>query len=208
MPNRHPQHGDFADTMKPASEYYRELFDAIRSNDQMLVRSILTAYPESVHWREKRLERTGLMVAAAECNPVLVRMFMEHGADSFAQEWAGGSALKIATDHGSDALEVVRVMLEYPQDLNNLDAHGGILPLWKAMQNEDNEAMIELLVDAGANPSIPGRKNDDEPIYLSVDREEPLEMNQCIRRAKVKWDAANLANNTLPVSRHARKPSL
>jgi ankyrin repeat protein len=194
--------------MKPAVEYYQEIFQAIRRDDLDLVRSILQSYPESAHWREKKLDRTGLMVAVAENNPSMVRLFMEHGADQFAQQWAGGSALRIAVDKGEEYLDVVEILLEYPQDLNNLEAHGGILPLWKAMQNDENESIVDMLADAGANPSLPGRKGDDEPIYQSVEREESPEMNVCIRKAKVRWDAAHLAQTTTPVSRQARKPSL
>ena len=194
--------------MKPASDYYHEIFSAIRRDDRKTVQSILTQYPESVEWTEKGMNRTGLIVAASENKPEIVHLFMEHGANQFAQEWAGGSALRIAVYHGEDYLEVVRALLQYPQDLNNLDAHGGILPLWKAMQNENNQSMIELLVKAGANPSVPGRENDHEPIYKTVQREESPEMNQCILQAKVRWDAENLGQTTPAVSRRKRRATL
>ena len=134
---------------------YYQFFDAIKNDDREKITEVLKQYTDCVEWVEKRnLERTGLISAAEANKPELVRFLLENGANPLAKQWAGGTALVVAADQGPSHLKVAQVLLEYPQDLNNLDIHE-TLPLWKAAQSSNNQKMVNLLIDAGPIPTFP-----------------------------------------------------
>lgn len=186
---------------------YYQFFGAIKNDDREKITEVLDQYPDCVEWVEKRnLERTGLISAASANKPDLVRFLLENGANPLAKQWAGGTALVVAADQGPSHLKVVQVLLEYPQDLNNLDVHQ-TLPLWKAAQSSNNQKMVDLLIDAGANPNIPGTDTADEPIYM-VPWGESKSMSKCLMDGKTRWDAQHLEDNTTPVPQVRRRPGL
>ena len=93
------------------------LADAVRAGDIAKVRAMLAARPELVHMdMSEHNEHRALHYAVLDCNPEMVRVLMESGADPFKGIWPhrhATGALTIATERGYE--EIVAIINEAVQ---------------------------------------------------------------------------------------------
>jgi ankyrin repeat protein len=96
--------------------------------------------------------------AAAECDPQALRAAIAAGEDPKAADDDGGTILHWAARNSGDAC--VKILLEHKPDLNARN-HDGETPFMKAViSSADEEGALrsaQLLIDAGADISIPNR---------------------------------------------------
>ena len=102
----------------------------------------------------------------------LSRRLIERGADIFAPDATGASALALSVSAGSMAL--TRELLARGLDPNARD-HLGRTPLFACLPLPKDIAidMIKLLIGAGANPDVTAA-NGETPMGLALARPEPM----------------------------------
>jgi ankyrin repeat protein len=144
---------------------------------------VLIAHSADVNAREQWREQTALMWAAAQSQPAMVRLLIEHGAEvdarSAVNEWprqvtgeprrmyrpfGGLTPLLFAAREG--CLECARALVEGGANVDLPDPKG-VTPLFLAIDNFHFDT-AKLLIEAGANPN----KWDwwgRTPLYSAVD---------------------------------------
>lgn len=85
-----------------------------------------------------------------------LKLLLEHGADPKATNWTLATPLMLAVKH--DHILLVTHFLEIKCDVNGADCDG-YTPIIFAAQNE-NLAMVKLLVDSGANVNVMDRRGN------------------------------------------------
>ena len=108
---------------------------------------------------------TALMAAAKFNNCPIIKLLIDRGADINKVNFVGQTALITAADYG--AADAVKCLLEYPGIHINQQNFRGSTALTMAIFDR-NIPIIELLIDAGADPEI---ANDNGFTLLQIAQE-------------------------------------
>ena len=143
-----------------------DLFKAIEHKDQVKARKLLDAFPTMLELRNYK-GATGLILAAVEGDPEMVRLFLDKGAKVQAKcnqyLYSGQTALHLAA--GMGYLRVVQVLLEHDAEVNATDVNDET-PLHEAAVQGRNE-MVSLLLRYGAQ--IDAKQKDGlTPLYFAI----------------------------------------
>ena len=143
--------------------------------------SAATGFYDPRHRPEPAFESALYGAAGVAHHPEMTRLLLEHGADPndgevayHSPETADNRAMKILVESGKltpDSLALmlarkfdwhdldgVAWLLEHGADANFLSRWGG-RPLHKALQCDTPLSYFELLLDRGADPTLPGKQN-------------------------------------------------
>ncbi len=132
----------------PQDAHAAAMMEALRNNDQRAFLRLLTRYPEAVKLRGPG-GSTPLMYAAFYGDDEMLRRLLGKGADPNARNSAGATALMWAVTD----LPKTQRLIEAGADVN---AHSddGLTPLLIAASQYGSSAIVKLLLDRGADPSI------------------------------------------------------
>jgi ankyrin repeat protein/mono/diheme cytochrome c family protein len=136
----------------PADRNAARMTEALRHGDRRLFAKILRDDPGAVN-RGGPGGSTPLMFAALYGDAAQVRELLERGADPNAANDAGATALMWAADD----LERVRLLVERGADVNARSGDNRT-PLLIAAGWRGSSAVVKLLLDRGANPSVWGAR--------------------------------------------------
>lgn len=104
---------------------------------------------------------------AVRCNQEnTARLLLERGADVNSKDRRGNGPLYVAAYHGH--LNMARLLIEKGADLNQRDNNGETVLHYLAAPVEEDVAMLELLLKAGANPNAAGGRGT--PLQFAVNR--------------------------------------
>lgn len=165
-----------AELQREASPLQR-LIAAAWSEDTDLVHSIFTKHPNL----EVDPENRAITEAAQAGKTETVRLLLRAGFDPKTPGMDSGTALHVACWFGY--IEVVRLLVnQVPLDLT--DQHHGSPPLgwachgahWCRNQAGDYPAVVQLLLDAGANPNAPANRNGTSMITQAGTRRDIIEI--------------------------------
>lgn len=120
--------------------------------------------PGVTYLQEEDTELTPLSVACAKNNGMLVRRFMEAGANIFHQTRAGRRPLDIAVE--TNALLAFEVLMEYRASVDHVDDEGNTV-LHRINQSTP-KTMIRALFNAGASITAANNKGVT-PLQVAVD---------------------------------------
>ena len=171
-----------ADPNEEGADQQTPLMILARTDNLPAAKVLLRAGADVNHVEQWR-GQTALMWAAAQRQPEMVKLLLEHGADPDAQSWenhwerqvTAEPRMKILPPGGFTPLlyaaregctECTRLLIEYGADINKTDPEG-ITPMLMATLNAKWDS-ARLLLEAGANPNkwdIYGRN----PLYATVD---------------------------------------
>lgn len=129
-------------------------YEAIRTNDQSLVRTLLKEYGANI--KDAR-GQTPLMLASAFGTLDAMRLLISSGADVDVENDAGATALLWA----SEDVEKVRLLLEHCRDQRacvNKATPQGRTPLMVAAATTDAFESVKLLLDKGADVNAQDRQ--------------------------------------------------
>lgn len=153
-----------------------QLFHAVRSGDVQKVKNILTIAPWLIEAKEPRWGNTPLMEAARYCNPAIVHLLLDRGANVHATNYGGFTPLMIAAlngchtaipllvkkgasvnEYGNAGIAPLHLAAGYPRCVATLlrlgadplaKDEGGALPIHFAASAQDL-ASLRLLLQAG-----------------------------------------------------------
>lgn len=128
---------------------------------------------------------TGLMVAAAENRPNVVKLLLKHNADPNIKSKLGVSALMFASARGSD-IEIIQALIDAKSDVNLSiigketvlmtavsqgeqisEAYLPIIELRKAGSDEQNESQLEQILSAVAERN---RENGESKVLMTANQ--------------------------------------
>ena len=135
----------------------QRLIRAVKANDLALARELISA-GANVNAKDANQDSAFLYAGAEGLNDIL-RLTLEHGADVRSTNRFGGTALIPASEHGH--VETVRILIAAGVPVNHVNNLG-----WTALQEavllgvggSDHQAVVDLLLDAGADPGIRDRQ--------------------------------------------------
>jgi ankyrin repeat protein len=135
----------------------QRLIGAVKANDLALARELIAAGGD-VNARDAILDSAFLYAGAEGLNEIL-RLTLANGADVRSTNRFGGTALIPASEHGH--VETVRILIAAGVPVNHVNDLG-----WTALQEAillgdggpDQQAVVGLLLDAGADPDIRDRQ--------------------------------------------------
>jgi ankyrin repeat protein len=135
----------------------QRLIGAVKANDLALARELIAAGGD-VNARDAILDSAFVYAGAEGLNEIL-RLTLANGADVTSTNRFGGTALIPASEHGH--VETVRILIAAGVPVNHVNDLG-----WTALQEAillgdggpDQQAVVGLLLDAGADPDIRDRQ--------------------------------------------------
>jgi ankyrin repeat protein len=139
------------------SDLDQRLIRAVKANDLALATELIAAGAD-VNARDA-IRDSAFLYAGAEGLDDILRLTLAHGADVASTNRYGGTALIPASEHGH--VETVRILIAAGVPVNHVNDLG-----WTALQEAillgdggpDHEAVVDLLLDAGADPDIRDRE--------------------------------------------------
>src|SRR5262249_52984152 len=124
-----------------------QMMAALRQGDRPAFEELLRAHPQSAKLQGPG-GSTPLMYAVLYADASSVRRLLDSGADPNSRNDAGATALLWAVDD----LEKTRLLLQAGADVNTR-SEDGRTPLLSATGWVGNRAVVQLLLERGANPS-------------------------------------------------------
>lgn len=153
----------------------RLLYDAVKDGAETEVRRLLDA---GVDPNLKPFnDWTSLHMAAAWARPEITRMLLAHGAEVDRRDANGNAALHILPGemkHGPsrNETEVARILISAGADVNAVDEDGDSV-LARACYYGTNSALVQVLLDAGADPEGSRTGDSAAPLYEATDQVGP-----------------------------------
>jgi len=164
------------------------IFEAIQSKNAEAVAAILAIDPKVIGARGL-MEMTPLHFAAVRCNPSVVQLLLEKGAEVDARKPDGWTPLHHACQIGDIA--VTRLLLQYGADVK-ARSNGGQTPLHaaavgvnkltaailktehsvtnKVMHSLDHERVVRLLIESGADVNARNTSDGETPLLLAAQK--------------------------------------
>ena len=136
----------------------------------------LLKHGADIHVISKNIGNTPLHVAAYKGNLSIVKLLLDHGADKSRRNHKGQKPINFAMQDTDDSFEIARLLhvktppkavseAINPEALNAQD-DVGMTALHLAVQN-NNLAMVEKLLKAGANPNTETGFCQDTPLHYA-----------------------------------------
>lgn len=126
---------------------------------------VLATYGHDVDVRTSRMN-TPLHLACSQTSPDLIELLLSLGANPAAENSLGETPLHHCMMHGN--IEMVDLLLdEEGVDVNKRDATGCTPLHWALQRPEPSLAIVERLLERGANPNVPDQ-NGDCPLHYAA----------------------------------------
>ena len=125
------------------------LFNAIRSEDEQTVASLLAEHPELLNEKDQR-GSTPLLLATYYGHLGISKKIIAAGADLNAKDASGNTALMGVCFKGY--VDVAKLLIDEGADVNVQNFNGATALIYAATFNQ--KELVELLLERGANPDL------------------------------------------------------
>ena len=148
--------GAFGDFFNKAKDYasFREFLIDVQNNNTSYVAAYLNKNPAALNRRETLSGKTPLMYAVASDAAGIVKLLLQRGAALRGQDNSGYTALHLAALGSPKA--IVDMLLQNDDIaavINEKNRLNGLTALMCAATGRDDPALIQSLLDKGANPA-------------------------------------------------------
>lgn len=164
------EYGADPDALHP--DGFRPLHLAVARDDQAKAEALVEfgADPNTVAENGQSVLYVALSTTTGDA---IIRMLLEHGADPQTHDPDGFSLLHLAVARDDPAK--AKVLIEFGEDPNGVDASGVVTVLLYAVSNTTGDAMIRMLLEHGADPEMPNSEGNI-PLQIALDKRDPAKI--------------------------------